>query len=112
MDKKAILSVVFQPAFLFCCRCDAGDSSGADKFFKEAADMRDKCKPQLAYIVEEILGNSMSDNVLDNLLQRSKILKELFALFISMKNNDRGDMMSAHYNLLTLIFTLIFDPHF
>ena len=98
LDKKAILSIG-----IFFCRCDAGDSSGADKFYKEAADKRESCKPLLAYIVEETLGNSMSDNVLDNLLHKSEILKELFAMRINMVNNGRGGIMSAHYNLLTYL---------
>lgn len=90
---------------LFFCRCDASDSSGADKFYKKAAEHRDVCKPLLADIVEETLGNdnSMSDEVLDNLLQRSEILKEICAMANSMKNNDRAGEMSAVYNLLTYL---------
>ena len=98
LDKKAILSVG-----IFFCRCDAGDSSGADKFYKKAAEYRDAYKPLLADIVEETLGNdnSMSDEVLDNLLQRSKILKKLFAMDISIKNKDMAGSMSACCSLLT-----------
>ena len=67
----------------------------------EAAEYRDDYKPLLADIVEEALGNdNMSDDVLDSLLQRSEILKELFAMSIS---NDEAGMMSAHYNLLTYL---------
>ena len=84
------------------CRSDAGDSSGADKFYKEAAGIRDSCKPLLADIVKETLGNnnSMSDDVLDNLLQRSNILNELIAIVFSQENNDRA---SRRYNLLTYL---------
>ena len=86
-------------------RSDAGDSSGADKFYKEAAEYRDDFTPRLANIVKKTLGNdnSMSDDVLDNLLQRSEILKELLAMGLSMENNDRAAAMSAHYNLLTYL---------
>ena len=89
----AFLSVTFQSAHLFFCRRDASDSSGADI----------SNKPMLAHLVENALGNdnSISDEVLDNLLQKSEILKELFAMVISNKNNDRAGSMSAHYNLLT-----------
>ena len=99
------MSPVFQPVNLFFCRSDAGDSSGADKFYKKAADIRDTFKPLLADIVEETLGNdnSMSDEVLDNLLQRSEILKEIYAMANSMKNNDRAGEMSGRYNLLTYL---------
>ena len=48
-----------------CCRCDAGDSSGAAKFYKKAAE---PYKPLLAHVVKDAFGNdnSMSDEVLDN----------------------------------------------
>ena len=45
----------------------------------------------------------MSDGVFDSLLQRSDILKELIAMRINIKNNDRAGRMSAHYNLLTYL---------
>ena len=99
------MSLGFQPANHFFCRSDAGDSSGADKFYKKAAEYRDVCKPWLAHIVNETLGNdnSMSDEVLDNLLQRSEILKELFAMDISKKNKDMAGRMSARCSLLTYL---------
>ena len=88
-------------------RSDAGDSSGADKFYKEAAEYRDAFKPRLANIVKKTLGNdnSMSDDVLDNLLQRSEILKEILAIKSNTiaNSNDRAAAMSAVYNLLTYL---------
>ena len=89
----------------FSCRSDAGDSSGAEKFYREAADIRDACKPVLADIVKETLGNDniMSDDVLDNLLHRSDILSELIAMQVSRKNNDRSGFMSGLSNLLTYL---------
>ena len=62
-------------------RSVAGDTITADKFHKKAADMRGLVKPRLAQIVKDALGNdnSMGDEVLDNLLQTSEILRELFA---------------------------------
>ena len=45
----------------------------------------------------------MSDDVLDKLLQRSEILKELIAMGISIGNNDIAGYMSALYNLLTYL---------
>ena len=67
--------------------------------------MRESSRQLLARVVKNALGNdnSMSDDVLDNLLQRSEILKELFAMGRSKKNNDRAGEMSAHYNLLTYL---------
>ena len=99
------LCFVFLYLTHFLFRSDAGDSSGADKFYKKAADTRDVFKPLLANIVKETLGNdnSMSDDVLDNLLQRSDILKEFIAMIFSMKNNDRAGEMSGRYNLLTYL---------
>ena len=87
--------------FLF--RSDAGDSGGSDKLYKEASKFREPYKPVLAGIVEKALGNSMSDDILNNLLERSDILKELFAMVSSAGNNDRAGEMSAHYNLLTYL---------
>ena len=103
-----LLVIMESPEHLYFtrfCRSDAGDIDDAAKFFKNAADMRDAWKPVLANIVKETLGNdnSMSDDVLDNLLQRSEILKELIAMSISRENNDRAGEMSAHYNLLTYL---------
>ena len=86
------------------CRSDAGDIDEADKFYKKAADMRELYKPLLAHIIKETLGNAnMSHEVLNNLLQRSDIFKELFAMHISIENNDRAGQMSAVYNLLTYV---------
>ena len=110
-DQCQVLLVMMEiPAHLYFtrfCRSDAGDIGEADKFYKEAAEYRDAFTPRLANIVKKTLGNdnSMSDDVLDNLLQRSEILKELFAMGISTKNNDRAGEMSAHYNLLTYLGT-------
>ena len=90
--------------FTLFSRADAGDSSAADKFYKKAADLRDRYKPLLAGIVEKALGNdNMSDDVLDSLLLRSDILKELIAMSISTENNDRAGRMSAYYNLLVYL---------
>ena len=68
--------------FTHFCRSDAGDIDEAAKFYKRAADKRDACKQLLAHVVKEALGNdnNMSDEVLDNLLQRSEILKEILAM--------------------------------
>ena len=87
------------------CRSDAGDIDEADKFYKKAADIRNAFKPVLADFVKETLGNdnSMSEDVLDNLLQRSEILKELFAMRISRQNNDKAGWISRCYNLLTYL---------
>ena len=102
-----LLVMMESPAHLYFthfCRSDAGAIDEADKFYKEAADIRDACKPLLAHIIKETLGNAnVSDEVLNNLLQRSEILKELFAMRLSMENNDRAGEMSAHYNLLTYV---------
>ena len=67
--------------------------------------MREACKQLLADFVNETFGNdnSMSEDVLNNLLQRSEVLKELLAMGTSMNNNDRAGEMSAHYNLLTYL---------
>ena len=90
--------------FTHFCRSQAGDVDQAEKFYKKAAHMRDTCKRQLAGIVKTTLGNAnMSEDVLDNLLQRSKIFKELFAMGMGMVNNDRACEMSAQYNLLTYL---------
>ena len=100
------MSLDFQPAYAFFCRYDAGDSIGADKFYNRAAYFRNPFKRLLAEdIVKNVLGNddSMRDEVLDNLLLRSEILKELFAMEISGENNDRAGQMSAHCNLLTYV---------
>ena len=80
-----LLVMMGSPAHLYFThfyRSDAGDIDQADKFYKKAADKRDACKQLLAHIVKTTLGNdnSMSDEVLDNLLQRSEILKEIYAL--------------------------------
>ena len=103
-----LVSVMMEsPAHLYAtrfCRSDAGDIDKADKFFKEAADMRDACKPLLAAVVGKTLGNAnMSDEVLDNLLQRSEVFKEILAMKkqYSMENNDRAGQMSACCSLLT-----------
>ena len=101
-----LLVIMESPEHLYFtqfCRSDAGDNNEADKFYKKAADMRDAWKPVLANIVKETLGNenNMSDDVLNNLLQRSEVFKELLAMRI--KNNDRAAAMSAHYNLLTYL---------
>ena len=94
---------MFLTHFIF--RSDAGDSSGADELYKKASELREPYKPLLAAIAETVLGddNSMSDDVLDNLIQRSDILKELFAMVSSAGNKDRAGEMSAHYNLLTYL---------
>ena len=86
-------------------RSVAGDTITADKFHKKAAEYRESFKSLLAQTVNYALGNdnSMSDEVLDNLLQTSEILKELFAMGFSSKNNDEAGGMSAHYNLLTYL---------
>ena len=86
-------------------RSDAGDSSGADKLYKKASECRKLFKPLLANVVNLALGkdNSMSDDVLDNLLHRSDILSELIAMQVSRKNNDRSGFMSALSNLLTYL---------
>ena len=90
--------------FTHFCRSEAGDIDEAGKFYKEAADIRETCKILLDFIVKTILGNAnMSDEVLNNLLQRSEVLKELLAMGTSMNNNDRAGEMSAHYNLLTYL---------
>ena len=88
---------------IFFSRSDAGNSSEADKFHNEAADMIEPYKPLLAQIVEKTLGNNncMNDEVLDNLIQTSEILKELFAISVSMENEDIAGIMSVQYNLLT-----------
>ena len=88
----------------FHCRCDAGDSSGADKFHKKAAELREPYKPLFTAIVKKTLGNDnrMSNDVLDNLLQRSNILIELTE-WTQFKSNDRAGKMSAQYNLLTYL---------
>ena len=98
----AFLSVAFKPANLFFCRSDAGDIDEADKFYKKAAA---PYKPLLADVVKEALGNdnSMSDDVIDHLLQRSDILKELFAMRISIENHDSAGQMSVYWNLLTYL---------
>ena len=93
------------PYFTHFCRSDVGDIDEADKFHKEAADIREICKQLLAAIVEKTLGddNSMSDEVLDNLLQRSDIRKKLLAMDISMENNDEATQMSAYCTILTYL---------
>ena len=101
------LMIMGIPAHLYFthfCRSQAGDVDQAEKFYKKAAHMRDTCKRLLAGIVKTTLGNAnMSEDVLDNLLQRSKIFKELFAMGMGMVNNDRAGEMSAQYNLLTYL---------
>ena len=71
-----------------------------------AADLRDAYKPLLADVVMETLGNdtiNMSDNVLDNLLLRSDILRGLFAMAFSTESNDRAGRMSGRCSLLTFL---------
>ena len=89
--------------FLF--RSDAWDSGGADKLYKKASELREPYKPLLADIIRKFLGNnnSMSNDILDNLVQRNGIIKELIAMAISDENNDRAGEVSAHYNLLTYL---------
>lgn len=90
--------------FTHFCRSDAGDFDEAARFHKKAVDIRDPCKPVLADIIKQTLGNdnSMSNDALDNLLQRSEILHELHEL--SKENNDKeGQMSASHYNLLTCL---------
>ena len=86
-------------------RSDAGDSGGADKLYKEASELREPYKRLLADIIRKTLGDdiSMSDDVLDNLVQRSDVLNELSAMSSSVENDDRAGIMSAHYNLLTYL---------
>ena len=58
----------------------------------------------LATIVKDALGNdNLSDDVQDNLLKRSDILKELMGMTISHENNDRAGKMWAHHKLLTYL---------
>ena len=99
------LCFVFLYLTHFLFRSDAGDFSGADKLNKEASEWREPMKLPLAHIIRKFLGNgnSMSDDILDNLVQRSDILKELVAMGSSIKNDDRAGEMMANYNLLTCL---------
>ena len=88
----------------FFSRADVGESSEAVKFHKEAAKLRDACKPELTGIVKKVLGNdNMSEDVLDSLLLRNDILNEYIAVHISKENNDRSGVIAAHFNLLTYL---------
>ena len=89
---------------IFFSRADAGNSSSADKFHKKAAECRDACKPRLADTVKIALGNdNMSEDVLESLLLRSEILKELYAMSISKEKNDIAGIMSTSKSLLTYL---------
>ena len=64
----------------------------------------DQCQVNALCSAGKTLGNAnMSDEVLNNLLQRSEVFKEILAMDLSMNNNDRAAVMSAHYNLLTYL---------
>ena len=83
------------------CRSEAGHASEADEFYKSAAEHIETYRQFLAHIVHKALGNgNMSNDVLDSLLRRNDILKELLAIIICEKNNDRLGQITAHYNLL------------
>ena len=45
--------------------------------------------------------DSLPDDVLDDLLHRGAILKEIVEMKISMNRNHRASLLSAQYNLLT-----------
>ena len=98
------LMIMGIPAHLYFtrfCRSQAGDIDEADRFFKTAAHMREPCKLLLADFVNDALD-------MDNLLLRRDILKELFALLISIESNDIVGCHSARFNLLTNLGTARF----
>ena len=74
-----------------------------------AADIREAAKPLLADIVNLALGhNNMSGDVMDQLLQRSDILKELYA-FASTKDKNTTSRMDAFQSLLVSLGKARFD---
>ena len=82
-------------------RLDAGDHRTSDKFFKQAAGIRKTAKPLLADVVKRAIGNkSMSEDILDDLLMRSDILRYIGALNSSIRSNDESSQTLAHRNLL------------
>ena len=88
--------------FTCFCRSDAGDIDQADKFFKKAAEIRDLLRPVIDDFVKMALDrDSLPYDVLDDLLHRGAILKEIVEMKISMNRNHRASLLSAQYNLLT-----------
>ena len=58
---------------------DASYFSGNNKFYKQAADIREQLKPTLAVLLKPALGNdSIGEDILDELLKKSDLLKELW----------------------------------
>ena len=83
---------------------------GADKCYKRAAHYRNIFKPLLATIIKDVLGKgSKSDDVLDDLLLRSDILREFFAMRISMKDNNKAAETAAHDKLLSYLINAAWD---
>lgn len=86
----------------FLVRSEACCQSGADKFFKKAAEIRDLLRPVIGDFVKMALDRErLPDDVLDDLLHRGAILKEIVEMKISMNRNHRASLLSAQYNLLT-----------
>ena len=66
--------------------------------------MRDLLRPVLDDFVKMALDrDSLPDDVLDDLLHRGAILKEIVEMKISMNRNHRASLLSAQYNLLTYL---------
>ena len=63
--------------------------------------MRDLLRPVLDDFVKMALDrDSLPDDVLDDLLHRGAILKEIVEMKISMNRNHRASLLSAQSNLL------------
>ena len=55
-------------------------------------------------VKDAVLSNdNLSDDLLENLLLHSDIIRELFALIINRDKGDNESAMSAEYNLLTYL---------
>ena len=69
---------------------------GAYECYKRAAQYRNIFKPLLATIIKDVVGKgNTSDDVLDDLLLRSDILRVFFAMRISMKDNNKAAETAA-----------------
>lgn len=80
---------------------DASYFSGNNKFYKEAADIREQLKPTLAVPLRTALGNdSIGEDILDELLKKSDLLKELWVLQSIKSYNDASSGMLALHNVL------------
>ena len=78
-DNHRSTSRFLQQDFLCLMMNDTSYFSGNNKFYKQAADIREQLKPTLAVLLKPALGNdSIGEDILDELLKKSDLLKELW----------------------------------